>query len=58
MSGYLYLFSALALGAGFMWWSLKLMYRPTPTTAMDTFRFSIVYLALLFLALLVDHYLF
>ncbi len=58
MSGPLYLVSALALGAGFMWWSCKLMFKPKPTTAMDTFRFSIVYLALLFLALLVDHYLF
>lgn len=57
MSGYLYLFSALALGAGFMWWSCILMFKPKPTTAMDTFRFSIVYLALLFLALLIDHYL-
>ncbi len=58
MSGMLYLVSALLLGAGFMVWSSLLMFRPKPTTAMDTFRYSIVYLALLFLALMVDHYLF
>jgi heme O synthase-like polyprenyltransferase len=32
--------------------------KPTTTTAMDTFRYSILYLALLFVALLIDHYLF
>ncbi len=58
MSGWLYLVSALALGAGFMYWSTVLMVRPGPTTAMDTFKYSILYLALLFVALVVDHYLF
>ncbi len=57
MSGLLYLISALALGAGFIAWSSRLMFKPKPTTAMDTFRFSILYLALLFVALVVDHYL-
>lgn len=58
MSGLLYLVSAMALGAGFMGWSVKLMVKPGPSTAMDTFKYSIVYLALLFVALVVDHYLF
>ncbi len=58
MSGLLYLVSAMVLGAGFMVWSVKLMVKPGPTTAMDTFKYSIVYLALLFVALVVDHYLF
>lgn len=58
MSSLLYLTAALALGAGFMFWSLKLMRSPVPSTAMDTFKYSIVYLALLFVALVVDHYLF
>lgn len=58
MSGLLYLVAAVALGIGFMGWSTKLMVKPGPTTAMDTFRYSIVYLALLFIALVVDHYLF
>jgi protoheme IX farnesyltransferase len=57
MSGLLYLVSALALGAGFSGWSGLLMFKPKPSTAMDTFRYSIVYLALLFIALVVDHYL-
>ncbi|NKB34698.1 MAG: protoheme IX farnesyltransferase [Pseudomonadales bacterium] len=58
MSGMLYLASALALGVGFLVWSGLLMFNPKPTTAMDTFRYSIVYLGLLFVALVVDHYLF
>lgn len=58
LSSRLYLTAALALGAGFMFWSLKLMRSPVPSTAMDTFKYSIVYLALLFVALVVDHYLF
>lgn len=57
MSGLLYLLSALALGAGFIVWSGLLMFKPEPSTAMDTFRYSIAYLALLFIALLADHYL-
>ena len=58
MSGLLYLVSALLLGAGFLAWSTLLMVKPKPTTAMETFRYSIIYLALLFVALVVDHYLF
>lgn len=58
MSGPLYLGSALILGLGFLVWSGLLMFKPKPTTPMDTFRYSIVYLALLFIALVVDHYLF
>ena len=57
MSGLLYLVSALALGAGFIGWSGLLMFKPKPSTAMDTFRYSIIYLAVLFIALVVDHYL-
>lgn len=57
MSGLLYLVSALVLGAGFIAWSGLLMFKPGPSTAMDTFRYSIAYLALLFIALVVDHYL-
>jgi protoheme IX farnesyltransferase len=56
MSNILYLGSAIILGLGFLYWSLVLLkgtYRPA---AMKTFRYSIVYLMLLFVALLVDHY--
>lgn len=58
MSGFFFLTSAMVLGAGFLFFSWLLMIRPGPTTAMDTFRYSIVYLALLFIALVVDHYIF
>ena len=58
MSGFLYLGSAVILGIGFLIWSALLMFKPTATTAMDTFRYSILYLALLFVALVLDHYLF
>lgn len=58
MSGLLYLAAALLLGGGFLWWSLMLMFRPKASTAMDTFKYSIVYLMVLFPVLLVDHYLF
>ena len=57
MSGPIYLLAAVVLGLGFLWWSLMLMYRPKATTAMDTFRYSIVYLMVLFVVLLIDHYL-
>lgn len=58
MSGALYLLAALGLGLGFLVWSLLLLYRPRPTTAMATFRYSIVYLMVLFPVLVVDHYIF
>ena len=57
MSGPLYLLAAVVLGLGFLVWSLLLMFKPKPTTAMDTFRYSIVYLMVLFVVLLTDHYL-
>ena len=58
MSGPLYLVAALGLGIVFLAWSLLLMFRPQPKTAMETFRYSIIYLAVLFVALLTDHYTF
>jgi protoheme IX farnesyltransferase len=45
------------LGLAFLGWSLLLLFKPKPSTAMDTFRYSIVYLMVLFVVLLVDHYL-
>ena len=57
MSGPVYLASAVALGAGFLYYSLQLMFTKKPRAALTTFRYSILYLILLFIALLVDHYL-
>ncbi len=56
MSGALYLAAAVALGAIFMGYAVALYYRYSDALARRTFRYSIVYLAALFTALLVDHY--
>ncbi len=56
MSGLIYLASALALGGGFMYWAASLLRNKNPAAPMETFRYSIWYLLLLFVALLVDHY--
>ena len=57
MSGLLYLVGALGLGLRFLMWSYRLYRSENATLAMQTFRFSIIYLMLLFVFLLVDHYL-
>jgi len=57
MSGLIYLASALLLGAGFLWLAWKIWRNYSDALARRTFRYSIVYLSLLFAALLVDHYL-
>jgi protoheme IX farnesyltransferase len=56
MSGGLYLLGSSMLNAYFMYMALKLKFKPAASTAMDTFKFSILHLMLLFLILLVDHY--
>jgi protoheme IX farnesyltransferase len=56
MSGGLYLAAALALGGVFLGYAVKLYFRYSDDLARATFRYSIVYLAALFSALLVDHY--
>jgi len=57
MSGWFYCVSASALGFRFLYWAIKLYRCDAPIIAMRTFRYSIVYLMLLFIALLIDHYL-
>lgn len=56
MSGYIYACAALALGGRFLFWAWKMMRDETPRIAMQAFRFSIVYLMVLFIFLLIDHY--
>lgn len=58
MSGLVYLLSALILDAIFMVYSLRLMFGKSPSIAIKTFGYSILYLMLLFAALLLDHYFF
>ena len=58
MSNVLYLVSALALGAGFLYWSLMMIFSQNVRAPIETFRYSIFYLMALFLALLADHYIF
>ena len=56
MSGVTYLAAALVLGVVFLWYALRIYRRYSDALARRTFRYSIVYLAALFAALLVDHY--
>ena len=57
MSGVIYLSFALLLGGIFISYALRIYLRYSDRVAQKTFRYSIVYLAALFAALLVDHYL-
>ncbi len=57
MSGPLYLVSALLLGGRFLFWAWALYRDSRPHAAIKTFKYSIAYLFLLFIALLLDHYL-
>jgi protoheme IX farnesyltransferase len=57
MSGLIYLASAILLGAIFLWYAWRIYRRYNDVLARKTFAYSIIYLSLLFVALLVDHYL-
>ncbi|MCX7065582.1 MAG: heme o synthase [Proteobacteria bacterium] len=57
LSGLFYLASAAALGIGFLYWAVVLLRGKDPRAPIETFRYSIVYLMVLFAALLIDHYL-
>jgi protoheme IX farnesyltransferase len=56
MSGLIYLVGAVLLGAGFLYYAVKMYRDYSDALAKTTFKFSINYLMLLFAALLVDHY--
>jgi len=56
MSGWIYLAAALALNGAFVAYAVRLYTSYSDALARRTFRYSIAYLALLFAALLVDHY--
>ncbi|GAA5169661.1 heme o synthase [Viridibacterium curvum] len=57
MSGWIYLASAILLNAVFIAYAWRLLREYSDELAKRTFRFSILYLSLIFAALLVDHYL-
>ena len=57
MSSWLYLAVAVALGLGFIGYAWGLWRDYSDQLARRTFRYSILYLSLLFAALLLDHYL-
>ncbi|MGH8381448.1 heme o synthase [Pseudomonas sp.] len=57
MSGPLYLVCAVVLGVRFLQWAWVLYRGSRPHAAIKTFKYSIGYLFMLFIALLVDHYL-
>jgi heme o synthase len=56
MSGLIYLASAAVLGGIFLWYAWQVYRHYTDLIARKTFAYSIIYLSLLFAALLVDHY--
>ncbi len=57
MSGLAYFAAALVLGGIFVLYALRIYAAYSDALAQKTFRYSIVYLAALFAALLLDHYL-
>ena len=57
MSGYFYLGAALVLDAAFLAFAVAIWRRYSDALARRTFAYSIAYLAMLFAALMVDHYL-
>ncbi|WP_233839991.1 heme o synthase [Dyella sp. 2HG41-7] len=56
-SGLIYFGGAVVLGAGFLYYAIRLMNPPDEYFAMRTFKYSIVYLMALFAFLLADHWL-
>ena len=56
MSGTLYWIGSSLLSLGFVAYAWKLKYNPNEKTAIETFKFSIYHLMVLFLLLLADHY--
>ncbi len=56
MSGLIYLAAAAVLDVIFLWYAWQIYRHYTDQIARKTFAYSIIYLSLLFAALLVDHY--
>ena len=56
MSGWIYLATALVLDAMFLYYAVRIYTAYSDRLAQQTFRYSVLYLAALFTALLLDHY--
>ena len=56
LSGWIYLVSAVVLGVIFLYWSVEILREKNPKAPMETFKYSINYLLLLFVAMLADHW--
>ena len=56
MSGVIYLLGVTVLNVLFLYYAWKMKYASTEKTAMSTFKFSILHLIVLYVILLVDHY--
>lgn len=56
MSGLIYLATTIVLDAIFLYYAIRMQSGKHPTIAMKTFGYSIIYLMVLFAALLIDHY--
>jgi protoheme IX farnesyltransferase len=56
MSGLFYLGTSSLLNAGFLYWVVRLYRTHDRVIAMKTFYYSIFYLMLMFIVLLIDHY--
>ncbi|MEC9248827.1 MAG: heme o synthase [Pseudomonadota bacterium] len=56
MAGETYLLGVLLLNSGFLYYVVRMQFDHSEILAFKTFKFSIVYLGLLFLLLFVDHY--
>jgi protoheme IX farnesyltransferase len=57
MSGPLYLAGVTVLNLGFLWYAFRLLRENDERLPMQTFGYSIIYLMVLFIFLLADHYL-
>ena len=57
LSGWLYLGGAVVLGLIFLYWSIEIIRGKNAQAPMETFKYSITYLLVLFLIMLVDHWL-
>jgi len=56
MFSWIYLAGAVILGGIFLYWSIVMIIGKNPEAGMSTFKYSILYLMLLFVVMLADHY--